>query len=97
MDRQVPLLRGSYSYAGRTHCEVRIVCWHTLYGTGDPHDPPHIAQDQAVTCYYILYRTPADPRAWVRNGGLLTYEEAVTRAAALFGAALRWESPAGEA
>ncbi|HEY4370338.1 MAG TPA: hypothetical protein VGN52_00220 [Burkholderiales bacterium] len=92
MERQTPVRRGSYSYAGRLSCEVRIIQWHTLYGSGSPHDPPQLAQDRAVTCYYILYRTPADPREWVRNGGLLTYEEALERATSLFGGALRWEN-----
>lgn len=94
MDRQTPVRRGSYSYAGRMSCEVRIVRWHTLYGSGNPHDPPHLALDRAVQCYYILYRTPADPREWVRNGGLLTLDDALSRAGALFGAALRWEEGA---
>ena len=90
LEQATPVKRGTWLYAGTVPCEVRIIKHHTLYGTGDYEDPPEIAEDREVECFYILYHTPAGEPAWVGGGSALSLQDAVAVAEAALGSGLRW-------
>ena len=90
LEQATPIKQGTWMYSGSVPCEVRIVRHHTLYGTGDVSDPPEIAEDRTVECFYILYHTPTGEPAWVGGGATLSLQEAVTVAEAALGSGLRW-------
>lgn len=85
-----PEKKGSWLYAGSTSCEVRIVRHHTLYGTGDYEDPPDIAEDRSVECFYVIYSTPAGQPKWVGGGAALSLSGAVALAEEKLGPSLVW-------
>jgi hypothetical protein len=90
LERAEPVKRGTWLYAGSVPCEVRIVRHHTLYGSGDHEDPPEIANDREVECFYGLFHTPAGDPPWVSGGAALTLSEAKGMAEAKLGAGLKW-------
>ena len=85
-----PIKRGTWLYAGSVPCEVRIVRHHTLYSSGDYEDPPEIADDQVVECFYLLFHTPAGQPEWVGGGAALSLDEAISIAEAKLDASLVW-------
>lgn len=85
-----PEKTGSWLYEGSTSCEVRIVRHHTLYGTGDYEDPPDIAEDRNVECFYVFYSTPAGVPKWVGGGAALSLSDAVALAEEKLGPSLVW-------
>jgi len=82
--------RGTWLYDGTVLCEVRIVQHHLLYGSGDYEDPPEIADDREVTCYYVLFHTPVGEPPWVGGGAGLSVEEAMSLAERKLGQGLKW-------
>lgn len=48
---------GIARYAGEVDYTVRIIKWHTLYGSGDFEDPPEIANDTAVEATMYSLKT----------------------------------------
>lgn len=50
---------GIWKYTDLIECEIRIVKWDILYGTGDYEDPPELCDDREIDCYYIFYESPA--------------------------------------
>jgi hypothetical protein len=89
-ERAEAVKRGTWLYAGNIPCEVRIVRHHTLYGSGDYEDPPEIAEEREVECFYIFYHTPAGEPTWVGRGAALTLSDAVAKAEKILGAGLTW-------
>ena len=85
-----PEKTGTWLYAKEVPCEVRIVRHHTLYGSADYEDPPEIAEDRSVECFYVLFQTPAGEPNWVGGGAALTLAEAVALAERKLGPSLAW-------
>ncbi len=85
--------RGYWLHDGVTRSGIRIVRSQTLYGTGDPDDPPEIANDRAVECYYVIYDSPSPfaPRG-AAGGAYLTLEDAVVAVERTTKAPVVWES-----
>ncbi|MEX0610561.1 MAG: hypothetical protein WD229_00460 [Pirellulales bacterium] len=67
---EIPVVKiGTWRYDGITPCEIRIVRSNVLYGTGDYEDPPEVADDHEVECFYILYDAPGEPGRFPAGGG----------------------------
>jgi hypothetical protein len=81
---------GLWFYAGVSTCEVRIVRHHTLYGTHDAEDPPEIATDREVECYYVRFEGPPGHTPWHDGGVALSLREAVFLAERRLGPAVSW-------
>ena len=65
-------------YSGNVTYQVRIVKWHILYGTGDYEDPPEIADDREIECYYVWYENLINKGVYNRGGGsFLSVAEAI--------------------
>lgn len=80
----------TWLYARTVPCEVRIVRHHTLYGSGDYEDPPDIAEDKDVQCFYLLLRTPEGIPEWVTGGVAQSLAAAVLLAEEKLGQSLVW-------
>ncbi len=52
---------GNLIYDGVKKYHADIFEHDVLYGSGDYEDPPEIANDREVTCYYIWYQDLIDP------------------------------------
>jgi hypothetical protein len=89
-ETKVPVKSGTWLYAGTIPCEIRIVRHHVLYGSADYEDPPEIAEDREVECFYILYATPAGSPKWVGGGAELTLQNAMARIEAKLPAPVTW-------
>lgn len=88
---QLPSARqGLWFHGGVTTCPVRIVHHHTLFGTGDADDPPELAADHPLDCYYIRYRAPASVQPWLDGGAALSLREAVFLAERKLGPVVSW-------
>lgn len=90
LDRLPPVRQGLWFHGGVTTCHVRIVRHGTLAGTGDADDPPEIARDRKVDCYYIRYDLP-HPHAWHDGGAALSLREAVFMAERRLGPVVSWD------
>jgi hypothetical protein len=86
-----PVMRGTWLYAGRVPCEVRIVRHRTLYGSGDHEDEPSISEDREVECFYVLYQTPVGLPQWVGGGVAPHLIEAVSIAEEKLSGGVAWE------
>jgi hypothetical protein len=85
--------RGTWLYDGSVPIEVRIVRSEIAYGSGDQEDPPEIAEDRHVACYYLLYESTIEPgRFPAGGGGYFTVAEAMA-AAARNAPGVEWHSP----
>ena len=82
--------RGRWLYDGVVPCDVRIIRHNVLYGSGDYEDPPEIADDREVECYYVEFHTPVGKPDWVGGGAALSVAEAVSIAESKLGATLKW-------
>ena len=91
LERAEPVKRGTWLYAGSIPCEVRIVRHHTLYGTGDYEDPPDIANDREVECFYLLFHTPAGKPPWVGGGAALSLSDAIALAEEKLEGTVTWQ------
>ena len=85
-----PVKQGLWFHGGVTPCHVQIVRHHTLLGTHDADDPPDIANDRAIECYYIRYDHPQTGRVWLDGGSALSLREAVFLAERRLGPLLSW-------
>lgn len=86
-----PIRTGSWFYGGLTSCPVHIVRHHMLLGTHDPEDPPELAADRPVECFYILYRPPGRHESWHDGGAALSLREAVFMAQRKLGPVVQWD------
>lgn len=70
--------RGICLYDNTVEYEVRIIKWHTLYGSGDYQDSPEIREDQQIECYYAFYEDLCHRGEFhVRSRGYLSLDEAI--------------------
>jgi hypothetical protein len=70
---------GTYLYAGRVVCDVRIIHSPIRYGSGDPVEPP--VQDEQRDSYYLQYGGTGRRDAFIGGGGCFdTLDEAMRRA-----------------
>ncbi len=90
VDQLPPVKQGLWFFAGVTTCHVHIVRHHTLYGTGDADDPPELARDREVECYYIRFDKPHTPVPWQDGGAALSLREAVFLAERRLGPVVCW-------
>ena len=77
VDHRPAIKQGLWFYGGVTPCHVRIVRHHTLVGTGDADDPPDLANDRAVECFYVRFDHPHTGPGWHDGGAALSLREAV--------------------
>ncbi len=89
VDRLPAVKHGLWFYAGLTTCHVRILRHHTLYGTGDAEDPPDIAADRELECFYIRFDRP-DTGEWLDGGTALSLREAMFLAQQRLGPVVSW-------
>jgi hypothetical protein len=86
-----PVKHGLWFLGGVTPCQVRIVRHHMLVGSHDADDPPELASDRAVECYYVRYGLPRLPAgAWRDGGAALSLREALFLAHQRLGAVISW-------
>src|SRR5882762_11738588 len=91
LNRGIQVAEGTWLFDGSVRCAVAIVRRDILYGTGDSEDPPHIADDQHVETFEILYESPGDPNRFNAGGGQYrTLDEARAAAESACGPSLRW-------
>lgn len=86
-----PIRKGNWFYGGLTTCPVHIVRHHMLLGTHDPDDPPELAADRPVECFYIRYRPPGSHENWHDGGAALSLREAVFMAQRKLGPVVQWD------
>lgn len=90
VDQQRPVKHGLWFLGGVTPCHVRIVRHHTLLGTHDDEDPPDIANDRPVECFYVRYDQPFGTGTWRDGGAALSLREAVFLAERRLGPVISW-------
>ncbi len=88
-----PIVKRGYWLEGPIRSGIRIVRSQKMYGTGNPDDPPEIANDRDVECYYVIYDSPSPlaPRG-AAGGAYLTLEDAVAAVQKTTKAPVVWES-----
>lgn len=95
LDRLPAVRQGLWFSGGCITCHVRIVRHDVLFGSGDDDDPPELARDRHVECYYVRYDLPSfnqrGPRRWRDGGAALSLREAVFLAQRRLGPAVCWE------
>ena len=58
--------------------QVKIIKWHTLYGTGDREDLPEIAENRPIPCFYVLFEDLMNEGVFnTSGGGFLSIDEAI--------------------
>ncbi len=89
--QELPCVKqGLWFYAGLTTCHVRILRHHTLYGTHEATDPPELANDRAVECFYICFDHPHSGAVWRDGGAALSLREAMFLAQQRLGPVVSW-------
>lgn len=68
---------GTWIYDDCIVCNMRIIKWHTLYGSGDYEDPPEIQDDREIECYYVEYESMTENGKYGGGRGFLTLSEAM--------------------
>lgn len=100
LDRLPAVKQGLWFHGGVSTCHVRIVRHHLLYGSRDADDPPALAQDRAVECFYVRYDLPAwhgrrarggRGTSWQDGGAALSLREAVFLAQRKLGPVISWQ------
>lgn len=92
LDRLPCAKQGLWLHGGVTTCHVRIVRHNLLFGTGDSADPPEIAEDRVVECYYVRYDLPHSTPLWHDGGSALSLREAVFLAERRLGRGVSWDA-----
>ncbi|NFT06667.1 hypothetical protein FDF26_06230 [Clostridium botulinum] len=88
------VLKGTWLYDGCITCHIRIIKWHTLYGSGDYEDPPEISDDKEIECYYVIFESIIDKgKIASSRGGFLTLSEAITEAEEVTYQKINWAEP----
>ena len=79
MQNATIIKRGKCTYSEVVEYEVKIVKWHTLYGTGDDEDPDEIRDDRNIECYYVFYEDLINKGCCnTGGGGFLSIMEAIS-------------------
>ena len=76
------VMRGSWLYADKVRCEVRIVRQSVRYGSGDYEDPPDIRDDRDGECFAVLFQNSTGS-GFGGGGQYDTLEEAIEYVAQL--------------
>jgi len=72
-----PIMRAICLYDSTVEHEVKIIKWHTLYGSGDYEDEEY-CDDREVECYYIWYEDLTQKGVFNAGAGAcLSLEEAM--------------------
>jgi hypothetical protein len=89
---ELPIVkRGYWMYAGTQRAEIRIVAGTLLYGSGDDEDPPEIANDEQVACYYVAYESPPGSGCFPAGGGRFrSIDEAVATVERTIAGPITW-------
>ncbi|MEF7612999.1 hypothetical protein V4F39_03680 [Aquincola sp. MAHUQ-54] len=93
LDRLPCIKQGLWFYGGVTCCHVRIVRDQMLHGSHDADDPPELALDRMMDCFYVRYDLPHAPRQpadWHDGGAALSLREAVFLAERRLGPSIHW-------
>lgn len=70
--------QGVWLYNNSVECKIRIIKWHTLYGSGDYEDLCEVYNDREIECYYVLCESLTEKGKFpTRRGGFLTLKEAI--------------------
>ena len=78
IDKEKAIKRGKCVYNNTVEYEVKIIKWHTLYGTGDYEDAEDIREDRKVECYYVFYEDLVNKGNFNSSGGgFLAVKEAI--------------------
>lgn len=94
LDRLPCIKQGLWFYGGVTSCHVRIVRHHMLYGSHDSDDPPELALDRPVECFYVRYdllHAARQTAAWHDGDAALSLREAVFVAERRLGTVIGWD------
>lgn len=96
IDRLPSVKHGLWFHGGVSACHVRIVRHHLLLGSHDADDPPALADDQPMDCFYVRYDLPAwhaRPAAvhWHDGGTALSLREALFLAQRKLGPVISWQ------
>ena len=84
--------KGICLYDNKIEYEVRIIKWHTRYGTGDYEDPVEIREDQLMECYYVWFEDLINKGIFNAGGGCyLTLDEGISSVESM--ANVRWITP----
>ncbi|MCP5287266.1 MAG: hypothetical protein H6933_20445 [Burkholderiaceae bacterium] len=93
LDHLPAVKQGLWFHGGVSTCHVRIVRHHLLYGSHDVDDPPELAGDHPVDCFYVRYDLPswhARRQAWQDGGTALSLREAMFIAQRKLGPVIDW-------
>ena len=72
---------GTWIYAERHICYLRIIKWNVIYGSGDYEDSPEICDDKEEECYYIQFESVTEKGDFnSQTGAFFTVNEAMTYA-----------------
>ena len=72
------VMEGTWIYGGIRTCNLRIVKWDVIYGSGDYEDSPEIRDDKEIECYYVEFESMTERNDFrSRSGAYLTISEAM--------------------
>ncbi|MCY6958351.1 hypothetical protein [Clostridium brassicae] len=85
------VIEGTWVYAGNVTCNLWIIKWDVLYGTGDYEDPPKIENDKESECYYVEFESMVEKgRVTSVRGGFLTLSDAIKDAEKAVNQKINW-------
>lgn len=88
------VLEGTWLYDGCITCHLRIIKWHTLYGSGDYEGPSEISDDKKIECHYVIFESMIEKgKIDSFRGGFLTLSEAITEAEEVTYQKIYWAEP----
>lgn len=90
----LPVVReGVWLYAARVPVRVRVVSSPLTWGTGDYEDEEHVARDQPVPCFLLVYEAAGSPGVFCNIvPNLPSLAEALAHAERIF-PRLTWDNP----
>ena len=72
---------GTFCYDSEIECDIRIIHSPVRHGSGDPEDPPQIANDVEQSTFYIQYGSTTERGVFNAGGcGYSTLAEAMAAA-----------------
>jgi hypothetical protein len=90
-DNAEVIMKGSWIYAERLICNVKIIKWHVLYGSGDYEDPPEMRDDYEVECFYVIFESMVEQGNYNSvRGGFLTISDAITDTETITNQKISW-------
>lgn len=82
----LPVVREAvWLYDGSVPVRVKVLKSPETFGTGDYEDPPDVAENAPIECFFVVYESAGSPGAF-NNGitNIATLEEAVAVVEARF-------------